>query len=571
MGNAVTVDIKGKNEQVKKALDETESFAGKFGLQIAASFAAAGAAIAAALSVQQIIAWGQALVSWTQDAVSAALEAESAMAKFEAVTRASGGASGFTADEVAKLALEMQRLTKFNEEQVLEAASVLSIYQNISGDAFPRTIRLAADMAELFGGDLSASIRSVGLALDSPTEGITRLVRQGARLDEQTIALIKSLDEQGRTVEAQEIVFAALEDRFLGVAEAMGETTEGKIVRLTNRFGEMQEQIGDKLIPILDGLFPLVETLAAGFEQMINSIEGDIDASGLESLQDNLITLIAQTKTYLDVLKQVNLENTLAFGSGVFGKLPGAAGFLMGASNTGMATGTLFDTSEIQAVNERELRLNMELQRINDKRIREEKEKQRDDSKRKAKEIREADAAEEADFQRVAAIADAERNRMDAFMDEQAEREKEDKKKTVKDKIRKERKEKEDKEETEETPEARFEALEALHQRIQSAAASARPEEKFAEIIKVPMMELADAEVEMKESIDKLDATIKDDLAEMLGLKDKDDPMVGLMKTSGDTLKEIAGLTASQTVIQKEWTVTLTDIKDEIGKVGKLY
>jgi hypothetical protein len=247
MANSIFTDLIGR-DMLSPVLNTGEKAVSKFATSSMASFAALGATIAAAFTVK-------AITDFTLANVKAAAESEEAWAKWEATQRAAGGAIRLTTQALSELSKELMLNTRFGDEAVVEAASLLSIYENLNSEAFERTIRLAADMASLLGTDLSGATRQLGRALDDPVQGLTQLRRVGIVLNESTKELIKSLQEQGKTAEAQGVLFDVLEKKFDGLAEAMGETTTGQMEKLKNAWGELQEEMGKLVLPTANSFF----------------------------------------------------------------------------------------------------------------------------------------------------------------------------------------------------------------------------------------------------------------------------------------------------------------------------
>jgi hypothetical protein len=150
-------------------------------------------------------------------------QAESVLNK---VIESTGGTAGFTADELKKLAGEMQKTTLFGDEMVIEGQNILLTFRNIGREVFPEVTRRAADLATILaqgrGGevDLKAAAIQLGKALNDPVRNLSLLSRAGIQFTEDQIALIKTLVEENRLLDAQKIILEELEGQFGGVAEA---------------------------------------------------------------------------------------------------------------------------------------------------------------------------------------------------------------------------------------------------------------------------------------------------------------------------------------------------------------
>ena len=143
MADSATIDIRGDNTDLKKKLEESKSMFVGFGSAISAAAVAA----AAAFAVKFVVDWGrQALESFK--------EAEQAASKLEAVLKATHGAAGRTNEELTKMAGEMQKVTTFGDDMIVNAQAVLATFTKINGGIFDEALVAATDMATVLGGDL---------------------------------------------------------------------------------------------------------------------------------------------------------------------------------------------------------------------------------------------------------------------------------------------------------------------------------------------------------------------------------------------------------------------------------
>jgi len=176
--------------------------------------------------------------------LEAAAEAEASYRRLEAVLKATGDASGLTAGQIANFAEEMEAATLASAESVMDAAAILATFRSVAGDTFTRALRLAQDLAAVFGQDLRGSAVQLGKALEDPVEGINALRRVGVSFTASQRDLIASLVETGQTAAAQKVILDALEQQVggAGAAEATGLT--GAANRLSDAWGNLLKEIG---------------------------------------------------------------------------------------------------------------------------------------------------------------------------------------------------------------------------------------------------------------------------------------------------------------------------------------
>ena len=203
-----------------------------------------------------------------------AAKADQSYRRLEAVLKATGNASGLTADEIASFADGIERSTLATAEGVQDAASILATFRSVAGETFTRALSLAQDMSAVFGQDLSGAATQLGKALEDPIDGLTALRRVGVSFSDTQKELIRSLVETGQTAEAQRVILDALEQQVggAGAAEAGGLT--GATNRLQDAWGNLLESIGrtPAVTSIAQGALDL---LSGAIEGITSAIEDD--------------------------------------------------------------------------------------------------------------------------------------------------------------------------------------------------------------------------------------------------------------------------------------------------------
>ena len=195
-----------------------------------------------------------------------------AIAQVEAGLKSTGNAVGFTSKQLQKMASDLQSNTLFGDEQILkDATAQLLTFTNISGDQFARTQQAALDLATRLDGDLKGASIQLGKALNDPVANLSALSRSGIQFSDDQKAVIKSLAETGRLAEAQTLILDELNKQYGGSAEAAAKA-DGGFTQLANAFGDLQEEIGRTLVPILT---PLVNKL----REMVETFQGASDGT----------------------------------------------------------------------------------------------------------------------------------------------------------------------------------------------------------------------------------------------------------------------------------------------------
>ena len=192
---------------------------------------------------------------------------EQAERKIEQGVRSTGMAAGFTADELKKMAIGLQEITTFGDEEILKGVtSQFLTFTNISGEQFKRVQVAALNLATVLDGDLKSASIQLGKALNDPVANLSALSRSGIQFSTDQKAVIKSLAETNRLAEAQTIILDELEKQYGGQAEAVADTWTGAIEQSQNRIGDAVERLGSIAVkvyaPIIEGAADFALSLA---------------------------------------------------------------------------------------------------------------------------------------------------------------------------------------------------------------------------------------------------------------------------------------------------------------------
>jgi len=198
---------------------------------------------------------GLATVAWKAygfgvNSIAAGQKTAITDAKLDAVMKANAGAIGLTTAQLHEQSRALADMSVYSEVAIKDAQAMLVTFNNISGEVFPRAIQSIADMANVFGS-LESGALQVGKALDNPVQGLTALRRVGFTFSDDFKNVIETLVNSGKMAEAQTKILGELEKQFGGVSKAISETPSGQLDKLRNQFGDLQSELGQKLIPVM--------------------------------------------------------------------------------------------------------------------------------------------------------------------------------------------------------------------------------------------------------------------------------------------------------------------------------
>lgn len=235
--------------------------------------------IALGVTAGGIAAVSAALVAGVADA----REANQVMAQTETVIRSTGGAAGFTAQQVADMATKLsaaQGASLFGDADIQRGENLLLTFTNIR-EVLPETTQVMVDMAQALGTDVAGGAVQLGKALNDPIKGITALTRVGVTFTDQQKQQIETMMRAGDVAGAQRVILAELNKEFGGSAAAAARA-DGGWAQFRDRLGEAAETAGGALLPLLNQLAsflnsrvaPAVEAAAAKFAAIVPVLAG---------------------------------------------------------------------------------------------------------------------------------------------------------------------------------------------------------------------------------------------------------------------------------------------------------
>lgn len=257
--------------------------------------AGVAALVAGAFSVR-------ALTNFAKESILAAEAVSTANARIDAVAKATG-VFGTETDAVTKRVQEFAKAQEMRiavDDTVIKGVQAqlltfkeLSSSAGETGGVFDRVTLAAFDMAQVVGTADGNAI-ALGKALEDPTKGLTALARGGTVFTEQQKEQIKTLQESGDLLGAQELILAEVESQYGGLAEASADASD----KLNLAFGNIKEAVGDQLLPIfadlVDQLLPVIDEVIPVLGQTIEALSPVIkDLAGqLPGLLTSLFPLI---------------------------------------------------------------------------------------------------------------------------------------------------------------------------------------------------------------------------------------------------------------------------------------
>lgn len=261
-------------------------------------------------------------------------ELESITTQTNAVLKSTKGVAGQTATSIRALAEEYESLNATIDDKVIQSGeNLLLTFTNIRKEAFEPALKAALDMNTALGrgeSGLQGTIQQLGVALNDPIRGLTRLQRAGITFTKAQKEAIVAAVEAGDTFKAQGIILAELNKRYGGSFLAGGSTTTGKIAKFKDAIEDLQRALATALLPTLgkvaDALSSFLRDPAVikGAQELGDSIASMFSSQNLAAAGDVLRSIFLTAKAAAPVVVEAAKAMAGIVGSAVsvFRSLP---------------------------------------------------------------------------------------------------------------------------------------------------------------------------------------------------------------------------------------------------------
>ena len=237
--------------------------------------------------------------------INAAKEQELQERKLAQVIKSTGSAAGMSAQEFTNMASALQKQTRFGDETIIQAQSLMLTFTKVGKEVMPDAIETVLNMSEAMGTDLRSTVIQVGKALNDPILGVTALRRVGVQLSDQQMQQVDDFMAVNDVAGAQKVILGELETQFGGLAIAAGEGLAGSLDKAKNAMGDAAEDIGQLLAPAIIN----VSNWFSNAAQTASDFFKETQETGLETTIRELQELGVETLEYEKILSQLNLAD----------------------------------------------------------------------------------------------------------------------------------------------------------------------------------------------------------------------------------------------------------------------
>jgi hypothetical protein len=278
--------LQGLNVITGEAKEKMSEMSGEAGIVGRVLSAMGPAGIAASVGIGLVTAG-------ITKAIEANEEFERSHRRIQGALQTTGYAAGVTSGQVISFAEHLEKSTLLTKESIIDAASQLTAFTEVTGANFTRVLGIAADLSTRMGDDLPSEIQKLGRVIESFSGGSVDGLAKGFRFlsvaEKEAIAdMVKAGDSAGSI----SLLLDDLQKHVGGAAVGENQGLTGGLHQLGIAWHDMWEEAG-KSPEIQKIIYAL--TLAAQLgKKGLDDTSGGIALSQRAGVENRLADLKAQ-------------------------------------------------------------------------------------------------------------------------------------------------------------------------------------------------------------------------------------------------------------------------------------
>lgn len=207
---------------------------------------------------------GGAAVAGLYESVRLAQDAAREQKRLGVILESTGTAARISAADIRQFADGLKEVSNFDDDAVVSAAAALAPFaKGMSGDTFKATLKAAADLTSVMGGDLGGNAQSLGMAMQAPERAMKLLRGYGIQFTDVQKEQLLLYQKAGNAAAVHGIILAQVNAKFAGDAEKMA----SPMTQLRNRLEDIGKAIGGVVLPYMNMLakstLPVAAAIAA--------------------------------------------------------------------------------------------------------------------------------------------------------------------------------------------------------------------------------------------------------------------------------------------------------------------
>lgn len=225
--------------------------------------------------------------------IRAAIEQENAVNELNTALAISGQFSREASEGMQAFAEELQKTTKFEDDQVLSASALLQSLNRLDEEGLKQATQASVDLASALGVGLEQGARLVSGALKDGTvsmRGVSIAFQKGAT-DAETFSN----------------VMKGLGDRFGGAAAAQVLTFSGGLANLSHSFSDVKENVGN-LIVQNEAVIAVMHAVTAVVQDVAAVLKSDVIPAIGPLLTEAILVTTAALGGFLEIAVIIERE-----------------------------------------------------------------------------------------------------------------------------------------------------------------------------------------------------------------------------------------------------------------------
>lgn len=275
------------DKKIAESTTKIQTLGGKTAQSLAgvsSKIATIGAGLAASLGAMFTVG---AIIEFGKASVNAFLEADKTANKLRNTIIAVNGESERAFDKLIKQSEELREISIFSDDSIQQAQAALAAF-GLTSDQIEEIIPRLADFATISNTDIVTAAEKVGIALEG----------NGREFKKYNIQVTQSASR----LENFETVLKGFV-KFQGAASNAAQTFAGKLEIEKNKVNDLQERIGERLIPV----FLKLKEFSLRAVEAIAELFGQEQISASEKAAESYGKIAAEFNLSIEVLKRGNL------------------------------------------------------------------------------------------------------------------------------------------------------------------------------------------------------------------------------------------------------------------------
>ena len=214
-----------------------------------------------------IAAGVSSIAHYFESAVESAHKLHEAEALVRAGIESTGGAAKVSFEHLEESASKFSSVMKYSKADVMDLQSQLLTFGGVTKENFDSITQATLNVAARVHRGTTEMAIMMGKAFDNPAEGLRKLMRTGVMFDANQQIRIKQLTEQGKLVEAQQVMLAEIQNKYGGSAQAIFNADPA--AQYQKAIGALKREIGESAIEMEKMFIPVIQWFAKIIKQDI--------------------------------------------------------------------------------------------------------------------------------------------------------------------------------------------------------------------------------------------------------------------------------------------------------------